>query len=190
VTVILSVIFNREQLSTLADVAIALTIGGVVLASASSSHPDPVPSAGEGNTSGVPFALLAMLCWGVASYLLGRAGQQTGWFFPVFGARLVQFIGTLGVASVLAIRGAFGPIPGGRSVVIACASAVCDSVGNAAFVRGSQVGLVSITSAVSASFPLIVIAGSLLLFKERPSVRQWVGILSAILGLILLGLAQ
>lgn len=186
-TVILSVAFNGERLSALTDVAIALTIGGVVLASA----------AGGGErqrlgrqAQGVPFALVATLAWGVASFLLGRAGQQTGWFFPVYGARLVQFAGTIGVAAVLAAKGALGPVPGRRSVLIACASALCDNVGNAAFVRGSQVGLVSITSAVSASFPLIVIAGSMALFGERPSARQWVGILAAITGLILLGLAR
>lgn len=190
-TVVLSVIFNGERLSTLAGIGIALTIGGVALASARGGDPLPeAPGRREVRGNGIPFALLAMVAWGVASYLLGRAAQQTGWFFPLYGARLAELVGATAVAIALAARGAFGSVPGRRSVLIACASGMCDNAGVAAFVRGSQVGLVSITSAVSASFPLIVIAGSMFLFRERPSPRQWAGILSAILGLILLGIAQ
>ena len=37
---------------------------------------------------------------------------------------------------------------------------------------------------------LVVIAGGLLLFHERPSPRQWLGVLGAITGLILLGLGR
>ncbi|HYM97641.1 MAG TPA: DMT family transporter [Candidatus Sulfotelmatobacter sp.] len=183
-TVIFSIVFNGERLSALAALGIALTIAGVALASARGE-------ARRGTRGGgIPFALLAMMAWGVASYLLGRAAQQTGWFFPLYGARLAELVGAVGVAIFLGVRGVFGPPPGGRSILLACASGMADNAGVAAFVRGSQLGLVSITSAVSASFPLIVIAGSLILFGERPSPRQWVGILAAIAGLILLGLGR
>jgi drug/metabolite transporter (DMT)-like permease len=185
ITVILSVVFNGERLSALALVGIALTIGGVALASARGGEGERAARGG-----GIPFALMAMVAWGVASYLLGRAAQQTGWFFPLYGARLAELVGAVAVAIFLGARGAFGPRPGRRSVLIACASGMADNAGVAAFVRGSQLGLVSITSAVSASFPLVVIAGSLILFGERPSPRQWVGITSAIFGLILLGIGQ
>ena len=185
VTVILSIVLNRERLSTLAALGIVLTISGVALASARGGESE---RAARGR--GIPFALLAMLAWGVASYLLGRAAQQTGWFFPLYGARLAELVGAVGVAVFLAVRGALGPRPAGRAVLLACASGMADNAGVAAFVRGSQVGLVSITSAVSASFPLIVIAGGLILFGERPSPRQWVGIVAAVAGLILLGIGR
>ncbi len=75
-------------------------------------------------------------------------------------------------------------------VLLACASGLADNAGVAAYARGGQVGLISITGAVSASFPLIVIAGSLILFRERPSARQWVGVLLTVGGLIVLGVAR
>lgn len=184
-TVILSILLNGERLTALAGTGIVLTLGGVALASARADEPERSARGG-----GVPFALMAMVAWGVASYLLGRAGQQTGWFFPLYGARLVQLTGAVVIATILGARGAFGPMPARRSILIACGAGLADTAGIAAFIRGSQVGLVSITSAVSASFPLIVIAGSLVLFKERPSPRQWVGILSAVVGLVVLGIAQ
>jgi drug/metabolite transporter (DMT)-like permease len=58
------------------------------------------------------------------------------------------------------------------------------------FARGSEVGLVSIMSAVSATFPLVVIAGGVALFHERPTKVQWVGILTTVAGLAMLGLGR
>jgi drug/metabolite transporter (DMT)-like permease len=194
VTVILSVVFNGERLSALAAVGIAATLVGVVLASAGSGE-EPLSGApsptlphkgGRKRPDGIPFALIATVAWGVASYLLGQTAQQAGWFFPLYGARLAEFAGVVGVLLLLRARGTTFLFPAGTSILIATASALGDNVGVAAFTRGSQLGLVSITSAVSASFPLVVIAGSLVLFRERPSPRQWAGVLAAIGGLVVL----
>ncbi len=114
VTVTLSLALNGERLSALAVVGIASTIGGVALASARGGSSERSARGG-----GIPFALLAMIAWGVASYLLGRAAQQTGWFYPLYGARLAELAGALVVAVVLAARGALGAVPTGRSVLIA-----------------------------------------------------------------------
>ena len=59
-----------------------------------------------------------------------------------------------------------------------------------ALARGSQLGLVSIVSAVSATFPLVVIAGGVILLRERPTGVQWAGVVCTITGLVLLGLGQ
>jgi drug/metabolite transporter (DMT)-like permease len=158
----------------------------VILASArSSDQPRTLASWG-----GIPFAAMAAVAWGVASYLLGHSAQQVGWFLPQYGVRVVEFVGVIAVLLALRARGRRFHVSAGKSIVIACVSALADNVGIAAFTRGSQLGLISITSAVSASFPLVVIAGTLVLFGERPSVRQWVGIAAAISGLVMLGLSQ
>ena len=186
ITVVLSVVFDSERFSTLAAAGIASTLVGVVLASMRRND-QPMALAVR---SGIPFALTAAVAWGVASYLLGHSSQQVGWFLPQYGSRLVEFVGVVAIVLALRARGGTFTIPGGKSFVIASVSAVADNIGVAAFNRGSQLGLVSITSAVSASFPLVVIAGTLFLFHERPSPRQWVGILAAVGGLVMLGLSQ
>jgi drug/metabolite transporter (DMT)-like permease len=186
IAVLLSVLLHGERLSVMASTGVALTIAGVTLASARGD----ADAAGVRSWGGIPFALVATFAWGVASYLVGRYAQQTGWFVPVFGTRLVEFVLVGGVLLVLRARGAPLALPRGRTVTFPAVSAVSDAVAVSLFARGSEVGLVSVASAVSATFPLVVIAGGLILFHERPSPRQWLGVLAAITGLILLGLGR
>src|SRR5262249_41787474 len=57
-----------------------------------------------------------------------------------------------------------------------------------AFARAGQVGPVSVAAAASACFPLIVIAGRVLVFRERLRTVQFVGAGLTIAGLLVLGL--
>jgi drug/metabolite transporter (DMT)-like permease len=67
---------------------------------------------------------------------------------------------------------------------------VVDVFGLISYSRGSELGLVSIVSAASAAFPLVPVAGGIVLFQERPAITQFLGVALVIGGLILLGLAQ
>jgi drug/metabolite transporter (DMT)-like permease len=185
-TVVLSVVLDGERFSALTGAGLASTIVGVVLASTRRSD-QPMSLA---TRNGIPFALAAAVAWGVASYLLGHSSQQAGWYLPQYGSRVVEFVAVIAIFLGFWARGGTVHVPGGKSFVIASVSAVADNIGVAAFNRGSQLGLISITSAVSASFPLVVIAGTLIVFHERPSARQWVGIVAAVGGLAMLGLSQ
>jgi len=187
VSVLLAVLFNGERLSAMASTGVALTIAGVALASAQGEGPR---EDGPRSWGGIPYALVATVAWGVASYLIGRYSQETGWYLPTVGTRAVEFVLMGIVLLVVASRSVPLPFPRGKTVLFPVGSAVADATGVAMFARGSQVGLVSITSAVSATFPLVVIAGGLILFHERPSPRQWLGVLAAIVGLVLLGLGR
>jgi transporter family protein len=187
IPVILSVLLIGECMSALVTAGLVATLTGVVLASA---------GRGKGETGvrrawgGIPWAIAAAIAWGVASYLVGRYAQETGWFLPVFGTKLVEF--ALVGAAVLALlsSGRKVAVPRGADAAIPAASGLADLVAFALFALGSEVGLVSVTSAVTATFPLVVIAGGVALFHERPTPVQWVGILAAVAGLVVLGLAR
>jgi drug/metabolite transporter (DMT)-like permease len=187
IPVILSVLLIGECMSALVTAGLVATLTGVVLASA---------GRGKGETGvrrawgGIPWAIGAAIAWGVASYLVGRYAQETGWFLPVFGTKLVEF--ALVGAAVLALlsSGRKVAVPRGADAAIPAASGLADLVAFALFALGSEVGLVSVTSAVTATFPLVVIAGGVALFHERPTPVQWVGILAAVAGLVVLGLAR
>ena len=78
VAVILAVVFGGERLTLPGLAGVALTIGGVVLVSAV-GPPGAEPQPGSrGRRDGVPYALVAMLSWGVTIYLLGRDVGEPG----------------------------------------------------------------------------------------------------------------
>ena len=185
-TVVLSVALNGEHLSGLAALGVSSTIAGVVLASSRSSR----DRGDDASRAGIPFALVATLSWGVASYLIGRYSQQVGWYLPLFGSRLVEFACMATILIVLRARGATVVFPRGRFALIPAVSGLADNIAVGAFARGSQLGFISITSAVSATFPLVVIAGGVILFHERPTKRQWTGVVLTIAGLVVLGLSR
>ena len=107
----------------------------------------------------------------------------------MFAVRLVEFVATGGVSILLRVRGAVSPFPG-NDAAIPAVSSLADAAAIALFAHASEVGSISIAAAVSATFPLVVITGGLIMFHERPSPRQWLGVLGAITGLILLGLGR
>jgi transporter family protein len=187
ITVILSVLLIGEHLSALATAGLVSTLSGVMLASGGRGE----RVAGERKTwGGIPWAVAAAIAWGVSSYLIGRYAQETGWFLPVYGSRLVEFAGV--GSAVIALRASGGrlAVPRGADAAIPTASGLADLMAVALFARGSEVGLVSVMSAVSATFPLVVIAGGVALFHERPTQVQWVGMLTTVAGLAMLGLGR
>jgi uncharacterized membrane protein len=75
----------------------------------------------------------------------------------------------------------------GVGLWIALLAGAADILGVVAFSAGSVRGLNSIVLAASAVFPLIAVALSVVVFKERLVANQSVGIVLVIGGLLLLG---
>jgi transporter family protein len=187
ITVILSVLLIGERLSGLATAGLVSTLSGVMLASGGRGKGE----SGERRAwGGIPWAVAAAMAWGVSSYLIGRYAQETGWFLPVYGSRLVEFAVVGSTVLVLWASGRKVAVPRGADAAIPTASGLADMMAVALFARGSEVGLVSVMSAVSATFPLVVIAGGVALLHERPTQVQWVGILTTVAGLAMLGLGR
>jgi len=128
ITVLLAIVLEGVHVSTLAGAAIAAIVAGVILASARGATSANIPS----SWGGIPFALVATVGWGVASYLLGRSAQEAGWYFPLWGLRVVEFLVALGVIGFLRVTERLPPVTLGGSVLLACASGLADNIGVAA----------------------------------------------------------
>jgi uncharacterized membrane protein len=91
-------------------------------------------------------------------------------------------------AVVLARRGRGA---GGRfdatGVWLAVLVGLVDVLGTASFAYGAEVGLISIVTAVSATYALIPVLGGVLLLHERPAGSQYLGVAMVVVGLMLLG---
>jgi len=199
VTVVLAVLLGRQAPAAASAEGVVLTIGGVVLASASGQQ-DPgarasSPPPPDRRRSGVPYALAAMLAWGVATYILARSAKHLGWFAPVAVSRAVTLAVLLVVAAAALGRRARAGRPARAAappaaLALPALAGLLDVLAFLAFARAGQVGPVSVAAAASACFPLIVIAGGVLVFRERLRTVQFVGAGLTIAGLLVLGLRQ
>ena len=211
ITVLLAVLLGQETLAAAAAAGVVLTIGGVVLASASGPAQPGQPQPGQphpgqghprqghpgqghpgrraGRRTGIWLALASMVCWGVTTYILGRSAERLGWFVPVAASRVVTFAILLAVTAVAALgHRVHRPRPG--DLALPAIAGLFDVLAFLAYTRASQGGSVSVAAAASACFPLIVIANSVLVFGERLRRVQVLGVSLTISGLLVLGLGR
>jgi len=197
ITVLLAVLLGQETLAAPAAAGVVLTIGGVVLASASGPAQPGQPHPGQGHPgqghpgrrTGIWLALASMVCWGVTTYILGRSAERLGWFVPVAASRVVTFAILLAVTAIAALgRRVHRPRPG--DLALPAIAGLFDVLAFLAYTRASQGGSVSVAAAASACFPLIVIAGGVLVFGERLRKVQVLGVGLTIAGLLVLGVGR
>lgn len=187
VTVLLAVVLLGESLGPILLSGVVLTIVGVVLASTDLRR---FEVEAKRHRRGLPYAFAAMVGFGVAAFISGSLAKNYGWLPPISLSRVGSLI--LITAATLAMRGReregmrrISP----RNLGIAAAAGVTDILGVVAYSRGSELGLISIVAAVSATFTLIPVVGGILLFSERPAPNQLVGLVLVIGGLATLGAA-
>jgi uncharacterized membrane protein len=136
---------------------------------------------------GIPLALASATTYGVGAFLLGRYSAGTGWL-PSTLVAYAASVTTLLLA--LPFLGRPKPLKGNASGLIWAATAGLTEVGALlAFSRGGQVGQVAVTAAVSSLYPALALAGGILMFRERLSSRQMVGVSCIAAGVVMLGLA-
>jgi uncharacterized membrane protein len=199
ITVLLAVLLGQETVAPAAAAGIVLTVGGVVLASVSGQPGQDQPGQDQpgqdrpyqraGRRTGIWFALAAMVCWGVTTYILGRSAEHLGWFVPVAASRVVTFAILLSATAAAALgHRVHRPRP--ADLALPAVAGLFDVLAFLAYTRASQGGSVSVTAAASACFPLVVIAGGVLVLGERMRRVQVLGVSLTIVGLFVLGVGR
>lgn len=212
VTVLLAIVLLGDAPGGLEIAGIVVTLVGVVLTSTDIRQLGGAPLA---ERRGIPYAVAAMFGFGIAAFATGSYAQDHGVLPPVTLSRVGSLVL---IVVVLLVRRRATPVvehgvvdemlegelperdrskaerllaPSGltvRNVVLAIAVGIADIFGIWAFARGSEIGLVSITAAVSATFTLIPVLGGVTLFGERPAPNQLLGIVLVVVGLVMLGI--
>jgi len=185
VTVGLSLALLRESLSWAGGLAVGLTLVGVTLTSYGRRSAGIM---GARSGPGIPYALVSMIAFGVGAFILGFYAKELGWLLAVLLTRLGS--ATMLLMVLLASRNSGFLRSSSRNLALAALVGVLDVTGLGAFARGSEVGLVSIAAAVSATYPLVPVVAGVAFFDERIAFSQWAGIVLVVGGLVLLGLAR
>lgn len=188
--VLLAVILLGESLSPWQTAGVAVTISGAVLTSTD------LRALREGTAprpAGLPWAVVSMLLFGVGAYVIAWASQQAGalpslWFGRVSSAAVFVVV-AVALRLRRSPRSAGEPGRGPSALRLAAAVGLVDVLGTLSYVRGAEVGLVSVVTAVSATYPLLPVLGGVLLLHERPAPNQYLGVAMVVGGLALLGAA-
>lgn len=185
--VILAIVVLGESVPGLALAGALLSVAGVLLASVDLRQMRV--TSGDGR-EGVIFGLLGMLGFGLVGFAVAAFSKDVGWFGTVYALRL----GYASILTLLAVGG-FGRRQATRPLTPGLVGSLVvigglEALGLAAFAAGSEVGLASVTAAVSATHPVVTIAGGVTVFHERLPVLQWIGVGLVIVGLVTLGLGS
>jgi drug/metabolite transporter (DMT)-like permease len=202
ITTLLAVVVLGEHIGGFGAAGVVLAVVGVAMASARSQadagEPPvaiaepivglaPAPSPARGlSRAGVPLALMSAVAYGIGGFLLGDYSARAG----ALGSALVAHGSSV---TVLLLALPFlgrrkGGRPGASGLMWAAGAGLTDAVGLLAFARGGQVGQVAVTAAVSSVYPVIPLVAGLVMFAERVSRRQLLGITLIIAGLVMIGL--
>jgi drug/metabolite transporter (DMT)-like permease len=162
--------------------ALLATIGVVLV----STDPRQFGETTKMRRDGVPYALAAMVLFGIATFILGVVSRHAGWLPTVALGRLFTVVA---LAPLLLVRRPSVTAAGAGVAVAGLAVGLADILGIMSFSRGAQVAALSLVSAVSATFPLIPFVGGLVVLRERPAASQALGVLAVVGGLVLLAFA-
>ena len=190
VPVLLSVILLGETLGEWEVVGVLVTIAGAAL---TSTDPKALRAGTGTKPAGLPWAIASTLLFGVATYVMGWAAKEAGFLPSLWFGRLTMtgvfliaaFVVWVRARSTCEVRDPVAPSMQRLAVLVG----VMELVGTISYARGAEVGLVSIVTAASATYPLIPVLGGVVLLHERPVPTQYLGIAMVIGGLLLLGVA-
>lgn len=182
-TIILSIIFFKESLSLMQVLAIILIILGIILISINLT--DFAGSHLFQLSSGIPFALITSILWGLTFFLLkipvGPLGPYLSSLILQFGITIFSGIHLLKTHDGFAIkeRGVWPYL---------FAIAIADTVGILFFYLGISLYDVSIISALTFSSPWVAVLLGRIIYKEKLAINQYLAIALTIFGLVLIWL--
>lgn len=183
VPIVMATLLLGEELTAALVAGAVFTILGVVLIT---FDPRKLRQVEAGPPTGVPYAIVSMLLFGLATFVLGRAAQEVGWL-PAVGLGRLFTVAALVPFVFVGLRRSGER---GRGFVWAAALVgIVDMIGIVAFSRGAELGLISLVSAVAATFPLIPFVGGIAVLGERPARSQALGVILVVAGLATLGFA-
>ena len=184
VVILLAVLFAGEGLTIGQSLGASVAVGGVALASVDLRR----LSGGQRLIGkGAAFATFAMVILGLSVYLIARLSQDVGWFLPVYVAHLFH-LGIVTPAVVIRRQLPWRGLTLGLVMLMGIAG-MLEMGGYFVFFRGTEVGIIAVVTAALAAYPLVPIMGGVLVFRERLSPNQIIGVVSVLGGLLVLSLA-
>jgi len=179
ITVFLSIIFFKENLSIQKISSLILIILGVILISVNIS--DFKKSNIFKFSSGVPYSLVTMILWGLTFFLLKIPVNVIG---PILSVFIIEF----GIVIFSGISNKDFTLPDKKTLGTIFLIAILGAIGILFFSFGISIYDVSIVATISSANPLISTFYGLFVFKEKLSMKQYLATFLIIFGLIVISI--
>lgn len=177
IVVILSFIFLNEILNLNQYFGIGLMIIGLIFVSIQGKFKVE-------NKKGVYMALLAMLGWGVATFMFGYLVKQSNWVAAIFLARLFTWLWGFLFFKLKKVSLSFPKIVFNYILLMA----LLELVGIFSFSFGVVGEKVSIIGPIAALYPAVTLIMARIFLKEKLILYQKIGAIGILIGLILVSL--
>jgi len=182
-TVLFATVFFGEVLSFAQMSSILLIVAGIVLISL--NFRELKNSSLFKISSGIPYALISCLLWGVVFFLLKIPVTVLGPFLTALMLELGSFI----LAGVnLAISRAHFKLPGKQVMIHIFLVALFGSIGSLFYSMGIASAGVSIVAALAFSNPWIAALYGKIVYRDSLRPLQYIGILLALTGMLMISL--
>ena len=169
-------IATGDEVSSLQLIGFVLALSGVALASFER------PEAGEVRlAAGVPWAIAAVIGFGGYYVPMHEASEQDFlWAALVFRST----VAVLSFAAWLVLRPSIAAARGHLGAIAMIG--ILDTAGNTLFAAASSLGEVSVVSVLATLYPVTTVALATIVLSERVQRLQLVGVVSALLGVVLI----
>jgi drug/metabolite transporter (DMT)-like permease len=181
VAAIIAVIAGQSLAVSVAATLLVIVVG---VALASVPAPDAAVQDAERHPRVVILAIISTLSFGTSLYATGRAGAVLPASWVVLSARL---IGAVALALPLALAGRLRLTRAAAPLVVA--SGLAEVAGFYSYTWGSRHGL-AIAAVLASQFAVLALAGSYVMFGERLSRLQLVGIACVLVGVAALSVLR
>ncbi|MBI4035970.1 DMT family transporter [Candidatus Daviesbacteria bacterium] len=182
VTVILSLIFLGETISIWQAIFIVVIFIGVVL---SSFEFEKLKKARIILSTGIIFALIAMLSWGIYFAFIKIPVSKLGWFWPTYITYL-SFPLLLFFLKIAKIKIKKPQLKVSLKPLLA--SLILTGSAEFGYNFAISKGQVALVAPIAGSYPVLFVLLSFILFRDPVTKQQIIGIVVALLGIVLLAL--
>ncbi len=182
ITVLVGVLFLKENLSLLQGLGVLATIIGTTLTSFKLKG--ILKTGFHSLVSGAEYAMAAMLIWGAFYSLIGVLSKGMGWLYPIMIVGIGSCIILFASSSANKTKINF---PASLSMMLIVWS-VITVIALASYSVGTSHGYVSVVGPIAAASPFIAVILGVLLLKEKLASNQIIGIALILLGIIAIAL--
>ncbi len=186
VIVIIALVFFGEKLTVGVELGIVFVFFGIVLSSLRLKELFRRNLGASFSDKGVLYAILTMIFWGIYFGFLRIPTEKIGWYWTMvplsFMLPFIIFFGK--------VRNTLKNIAKGRTNLrYGVLHSLTAYGGTIAFNLGIMRGNSSVVGPISAASPALFVVLSRFIFKDKLTRQQWMGILMALVGIVLISLS-